>query len=189
MIRVILTSILLAFGLAMDACAVSVADGIKYNKLKVTKIALIALSFGLFQGVMPLTGYLVGSIVLSQIEHVIPFIALLILTFLGVRMIYQGIKCEGDSCPTCEKLTFKLILIQAFATSIDALSVGFTIANYNIYEALICTSIVALITFSLCFVAILLGEKIGSKIGCRAQTFGGVILVLIGLEIFITSLI
>lgn len=188
MIRVILTSLLLGVGLAMDACAVSMADGLKEPKMKFSKVILIAIMFGLFQGGMPLIGYFVGSAILSKVEWVIPIVALLLLLFVGIRMIIEGKKCEKDDCECCKNLTFKMILVQAIATSIDALSVGFTIANYNVIEALVCTGIVALITAFICLGAIYIGEKFGDKLGCKAQIFGGLILIGIGIEIFISGM-
>ena len=188
MLRVILTSFLLGVGLAMDACAVSMADGLKYPKMKFSKVILIAVMFGLFQGGMPLIGYFVGSAILSEVEWVIPIIALLLLLFVGIRMIIEGKECEKDNCDCYKDLTFKMILVQAIATSIDALSVGFTIANYNVVEALVCTGIVAIITAFICFCAIYVGEKFGDKLGCKAQILGGIILIGIGLEIFISGM-
>ena len=143
--------------------------------------------FGLFQGVMPLLGYFVGAQILTKIEWIIPWVALGILGFLGVKMIRDGIKGEEDE-ECCSSLTIKLILIQALATSIDALSVGFTISDYKVIEALVCTGIVALITFIICFIAVFIGKKFGNKLGNKAVIFGGIILVLIGIEIFISGM-
>ena len=188
MLRVVLTSFLLGIGLAMDACAVSMANGLKYPKMKIFKVILIAVMFGLFQGGMPLIGYFVGSAILSKVEWVIPIIALLLLLFVGIRMIIEGKECEKENCNCCKDLTFKMILIQAVATSIDALSVGFTIANYNVLEALVCTGLIATITTFICLVAVYIGEKFGDKLGCKAQIFGGIILICIGIEIFINGM-
>ena len=124
MIKVILTSLLIGIGLEMDACAVSMANGLKYQKLKVNKILLIALMFGLFQGLMPLPGYFVGSAILTNIEWIIPIIALVLLSFVGGRMVYEGIMFKDETCDCCQDLTFKLIFIQAIVTSIDDLSIG-----------------------------------------------------------------
>ena len=188
MIKVILTSLLMGIGLAMDACAVSMANGLKYPKLRVNKILLIALMFGLFQGLMPLLGYFVGSAILTKIEWIIPIVALVLLSFVGGRMVYEGIKCKDETCDCCQDLTLKLIFIQAIATSIDALSVGFTISNYSLVEAFICTGLVALTTFLICFCAVFIGKKFGSKLGCKAQILGGIILIGIGLEIFVSGM-
>ena len=110
----IITSVLLGIGLAMDACAVSMANGLKEPNMKVKKVLLVAFAFGLFQGLMPLIGYLVGSQVLTKIEWIIPWAALGILGYLGGKMIYDGIK--GDEEVDDKALTFKVIFIQAIAT-------------------------------------------------------------------------
>ena len=184
--KVIITSIFLGIGLAMDACAVSMANGLKENKMKLNKIIFIALMFGVFQGLMPLIGYLVGSQILTKFEWVIPWAALAILGYVGGKMVYDGIK--GEEEVDDKSLTFKVIFIQAIATSIDALSVGFTISDYKITEALVCVGCVAVITFAICVAAVFIGKKFGTKLGNKAILIGGIILILIGLEIFITGM-
>ena len=186
MTAIIITSIFLGIGLAMDACAVSMANGLKEPNMKINKTVFIALMFGLFQGLMPLIGYFVGAQVLTKIEWIIPWVALIILGFLGSKMIHDGIKGEDEEVN--KDLTIKLILVQALATSIDALSVGFTISDYKVVEAIISTGIVALITFFICFCAVFIGKKFGTKLGNKAVIFGGVILILIGIEIFISGM-
>ena len=188
MLKVILISSLLGIGLAMDASAVSMANGLKYPKLKLNRIILIALTFGLFQGLMPLIGYFAGSIILDRLEWLVPIIALALLTFIGGKMLYEGVKCNNEYCSCLQEFSFKLIVIQAIATSIDALSVGVTISNYSLIEALICVSLVALITFLICFCSVFIGKKFGSTLGCKAQIFGGIILIAIGIEIFISGM-
>ena len=186
MTQVIITSLFLGIGLAMDACAVSMANGLKEPNMKFRKTLFISLMFGLFQGTMPLIGYLVGSQILTKIEWIIPWAALIILGYLGGKMIYDGIKGEKD---TDEKaLTLKVILIQAVATSIDALSVGFTISDYTLVEALVCVGCVAVITFAICVGAVFIGRKFGTKLGNKAILIGGIILIAIGIEIFISGM-
>lgn len=184
--KVIITSIFLGIGLAMDACAVSMANGLKENKMKLNKIIFIALMFGLFQGAMPLIGYLVGSQILTKFEWIIPWAALGILGYLGGKMVYDGIK--GEEEVDDKSLTFKIIFIQAIATSIDALSVGFTISDYKLIEALVCVGCIAIITFAICVAAVFIGKKFGTKLGNKAILIGGIILILIGLEIFISGM-
>ena len=186
MTTIIITSIFLGIGLAMDACAVSMANGLKEPNMNINKTIFIALMFGLFQGLMPLIGYFVGAQILTKIEWIIPWVALIILGFLGGKMIMDGIKGEDEE--DNKDLTIKLVLIQALATSIDALSVGFTISDYKVLEALICTGLVAIITFIICFSAVFIGKKFGTKLGNKAVIFGGVILILIGIEIFISGM-
>ena len=184
--KVIITSIFLGIGLAMDACAVSMANGLKENKMKLNKIIFIALMFGLFQGAMTLIWYLVGSQILTKFEWIIPWAALGILGYLGGKMVYDGIK--GEEEVDDKSLTFKVIFIQAIATSIDALSVGFTISNYKLIEAFVCVGCVAVITFAICVAAVFIGKKFGTKLGNKAILIGGIILILIGLEIFISGM-
>ncbi len=178
---------LLGIGLAMDACAVSMANGLKEPTMCFKKHCFIALLFALFQALMPLLGYFVGHAMLSWIDAFIPWLALVILSFLGINMFVSGIqnKKEEDT----KKLTILNLLIQAFATSIDALSVGFTIADYTIQQALICVGCIAIVTFIICLGAVKLGKKFGTKLGNKAEILGGIILFGIGLEIFITGIL
>lgn len=189
---VIFTGIGLGVGLAMDAFAVSMSNGLKENKMKFSKVLLIAFVFGLFQGVMPLIGYLVGNSFVKYIEKFIPFIALALLGFLGIKMIIDFVKERKEKKNVCEcdnkKLTFKVLIVQAIATSIDALSTGLAFSDYNIYDALIVVSLIAIITFILCVIGVFIGKKFGTLISCYATLIGGIILILIGLEIFITGI-
>ena len=186
MIQVIITSLFLGIGLAMDACAASMANGLKEPNMKFRKTLFISLMFGLFQGAMPLIGYLVGSQILTKIEWIIPWAALIILGYLGGKMIYDGIKGEEETDK--KALTLKVIFIQAIATSIDALSVGFTISDYTLIEALVCVGCVAVITFAICVGAVFIGRKFGTKLGNKAILIGGIILIAIGIEIFISGM-
>lgn len=187
MANIIITSIFLGIGLAMDACAVSMANGLNEPKMKLNKILLIGLMFGLFQGIMPLTGYLVGASFLTKIEWIIPWLALILLVFIGGKMLIEGIK-NKESNEEVKALTFKVLFIQTIATSIDALSVGFTIADYKLIEAIICVTIVAVITFIISFFAVIIGKKFGNALGNKAEILGGVILIAIGIEIFVSGI-
>ncbi len=187
------TNILLGIGLAMDAFSVSLTDGLTEPHMKNKKAALIALVFALFQGVMPFLGWVC---VHSFVEHFktfqpfIPWIALALLGYIGGKMLYEGLHpCEeGDIC--CiekRKLTFGALLVQGVATSIDALSVGFTLAKYNLGAALVAVAIIAVLTFVICLGGVYLGKLFGTKLSEKASILGGVILIFIGLEIFISS--
>lgn len=186
MTRVIITSALLGIGLAMDACAVSMADGLKEPKMKINKQLLIALMFGLFQGLMPFIGYLFGCQFLTKIEWIIPWVALILLGYIGASMLIGGIKNKEED-EDDKDLTFKVLFVQAIATSIDALSVGFSIADYTLIEAVICVSFIAVITFAICVAAVYIGKKFGTKLGNKAEILGGIILLSIGIEIFISG--
>ncbi len=186
-----ITSILLGLGLAMDTFSVSLANGLCYQNIKFPKATGIAGTFGFFQGLMPFIGWVLVSTVAKYftfIEVAIPYIALVLLCFIGGKMIYEGVKKkkEKEECPI-KPLTFGLLLVQGIATSIDALSVGFTIANYIIWEALLSAGIIALLTLFVCLAGVYIGKAIGTKFQNKASIFGGVILIIIGLEIFITS--
>ena len=190
MIEIVLKSILLGIALAMDACAISMANGLKENNMKIKKILFISFMFALFQGVMPLIGYSVGSVILSKITYLIPWVSLVILSILGVKMIVEGVKFKKESSKDdIERLTLGIILLQAVATSIDALSVGFTISNYTILQALLCVSLISVVTFFICFAGVKIGEKCGIELGDKAQILGGIILLIIGFEIFINGLL
>ena len=183
------TSIMLGAGLAMDAFSVSLANGLNEPKMKRSRMCGVALVFSLFQFAMPLIGWICVSTVarlFTAFEKFIPWIALLLLSYIGGKMLYEGIKNKGsdDEKPA---VGFKGLLIQGVATSIDALSVGFTISDYNIIEALVSCSLIGIVTFLICYVGLFIGKKAGTKLAGKAGILGGAILIFIGLEIFITS--
>lgn len=185
-------SILLGVGLAMDAFSVSLANGLHDPKMKMRKICGIALIFALFQAAMPLIGWVcIHTIVqyFRAFEKLIPWIALILLCYIGGKMLKDGLcECkEGCDCKPVE-LTLAMLLVQGVATSIDALSVGFTIADYDLYAALLAALLIAIVTFIICFAGVIIGKKVGTKLSGKAGIFGGVILIVIGLEIFITNL-
>lgn len=190
-------SILLGLGLAMDAFSVSLANGLNEPEMKMPKIISVAGIFGLFQGVMPLIGWFCVHNIASYFDAVVPFIpwvALGLLSFIGGKMLFEGIresKCRqsgAESCPIPKRIGVLGLLIQGVATSIDALSVGFTISDHNATQAVVCAAIIAATTAAICFVGVLIGKKFGTRFAGRSSIFGGAILIGIGLEIFITSL-
>ena len=188
----VLNSILFGVGLAMDAFSVSIANGLNEPKMPAKRVLLIAGTFGLFQMVMPLAGWLcVHSIAeaFQAFQPFIPWIALALLLFIGIKMIVEGRKEEKDGDDEEVKLLRGgALLVQGIATSIDALSVGFTIAEYTWVFALIESVIIGLVTFGICIAGIKLGKTVGMKLAGKASIFGGIILILIGLEIFITGI-
>ena len=180
-------SISTGVGLAMDAFSVSLTDGLSEPKMKQKKMLTIAGLFVLFQAVMPLAGWFCVHTLVSYFnafEPFIPWIALALLAYIGGKMLYEGIKCEGEECKLV-RLGFGTLLIQGVATSIDALSVGFTISDYNLIEALICAIVIAAVTFIICYAGIIIGRRIGTAISGKAQIFGGTILIIIGIWIFL----
>ena len=183
-------SILLGIGLAMDAFSVSLANGLNEPCMKTGKMAGIAGIFGIFQGMMPMLGWIcIHTIVryFSAFEVMIPWIALILLCWIGGKMLWEGIKGGDGDCEEKSGLGLAALLVQGIATSIDALSVGFTIAEYNWLMALVSAIIIAAVTFGICFAGLYIGKKAGTKLAGKAGIFGGAILILIGLEIFITS--
>ncbi len=185
-----LTAALLGVGLAMDAFSVSVADGLSEPNMKKGKVFLISGVFALFQGLMPLLGWFVVHWAVGAFrifEPIIPYIALALLFFIGGKMLYEAIKCNSTGECKAEKLTVPSLLMQGVATSIDALSVGFTIADYGFLEALVCVLIIAVVTFVICFVGANFGKKFGTYFADKAGIVGGVILIAIGIFIFIKS--
>ena len=186
-----LQSILLGIGLAMDAFSVSLANGLNEPTMKKHRMCGMAGIFALFQAAMPMIGWICVSTIARQFkffETLIPWIALGLLGFIGGKMLWDGFshKDEGDELH-CMGLCG--LLLQGVATSIDALSVGFTISDYNFAEALLAVAIIAAVTFGICFAGILIGRKMGTKIAGKAGILGGAILIFIGLEIFITGLL
>lgn len=195
----ILQAILLGLGLAMDASCVSAVNGLEEPKMKKKKLIFMALLFGLAQGIMPTIGYFIGSIFkeFEIVTYIVPFFALIVLGYLGIKMICEAVKKnkelknkEIDKTSTPLKVVlYKQIFLQAFATSLDALSVGFVYIEYPYYSALTCFAIVALITFGMSLLFVWIGKKFGTILENKASIVGGAILVAIGLKIFIEFLI
>lgn len=186
----IINSILLGIGLAMDAFSVSFANGLNEPYMRRKKSCIIAGTFGFFQAAMPMIGWIcVHTIVqyFKSFEKCIPWIALILLFYIGGKMLIEGVKGDDEETEA-SKLGKRDLLIQGIATSIDALSVGFTIADYNFVMALICAIIIAVVTFIICILGLKLGKKFGTKLAGKANILGGVILMCIGLEIFIKGL-
>lgn len=197
-------SALLGVGLAMDAFSVSAANGLAEPNMKKSKEFSISGTFAFFQFLMPMLGWVLVRFAAEQFtafQKAVPYIALVLLLFIGGKMLYEGIKNKGDNdingengekgeeATAVTKLTLSRLLVQGIATSIDALSVGFTIAEYKVTEALVCSAIVAAVTFGICVAGTYIGKKIGTKLAGKATILGGVILIIIGLEIFIKGVI
>ena len=183
-------SIMLGVGLAMDAFSVSVANGLSENKMKTPKMCVIAGTFSFFQALMPMLGWFLVHTFISQFkvfEKFVPYIALILLSYIGGKMLFESFKKEKDEIKTTSKLTFSTLFVQGVATSIDALSVGFTISDYNFIMALCASLIIALVTFIICMAGLEIGKSAGTKLADKSGILGGTILILIGLEIFITG--
>lgn len=182
-------SILLGVGLAMDAFSVSLANGLNEPKMKRGKMCGVAGVFALFQALMPMLGWIcVHTIVqyFKSFEKLIPWIALGLLLFIGGKMLVEGIK-NKDSEEEKVGVGLGALLIQGVATSIDALSVGFTISDYGFVMALVCSLLIATVTFIICMAGLFIGRKFGTKLANKATILGGAILVFIGIEIWVTG--
>lgn len=184
-------SILLGIGLAMDAFSVSLANGLNEPHMRTSKLLSIAGVFGFFQALMPMIGWVcVHTIVehFQSFETLIPWIALILLGFIGGNMLKEGIT-GGDENESGAKsgVGFIGLMVQGVATSIDALSVGFTIVNYNLVHALLASLMIAVVTFIICIFGLVIGKKAGTRIGGKAEILGGIILIFIGIEIFVKS--
>ncbi len=185
----IINSILLGVGLAMDAFSVSLANGLNAPKMSRGMRLMIPLTFGWFQFMMPMIGWFcVRSIAeaFTSFQQAIPWIALVLLLFIGGKMLIEGIKGGGDEE---DEIIMKpgTLLILGIATSIDALSVGFTIAEYDTVKAITASLIIGVVTFIISCLGLRIGQKVGTRLAGKASILGGVILIGIGIEIFITS--
>ena len=186
------TSIMLGIGLAMDAFSVSLANGLNEPCMKKRKMCGVAGVFATFQFAMPLIGWICISTIaqiFGAFEKCIPWIALLLLGYIGGKMLYEGITEGEKDCEEKNAAGLGALLLQGTATSIDALSVGFTISDYNFLEALLSCLLIGVVTFFICFAGLYIGKKAGTKLAGKAGILGGSILIFIGLEIFITSLL
>lgn len=197
-IPLIINSLLLGAGLAMDAFSVSIANGLEEPSMRKRRICAIAGVYALFQFAMPLIGwFFVHSLALAfrAFQPFIPWIALILLSVIGAKMIWEGLakKTHGDqetaqnSKPSSGKITLGVLLVQGVATSIDALSVGFTIADYTVLSAIVSSLIIGIVTFLICIAGLVFGKKLGEKFSDKATVIGGFILIGIGIEIFIKS--
>ena len=186
----ILTSMLLGAGLAMDAFSVSMANGLHEPEMKTGRMCLIAGTFGLFQILMPLLGWICIHTIaetFASFQRLIPWIALILLGYIGGRMLLEGLRNDDDSTGETAAVSRGGLLIQGIATSIDALSVGFTIAEYSFPAALTEALIIGIVTFGICMAGLRIGKYFGMKLAGKASILGGVILIGIGLEIFLTG--
>ena len=178
----VIKSLLLGVGLAMDAFSVSLVSGMSETRMKTGRMCGIAGVFAAFQAMMPMIGWVcVHSLVsyFNAFSPFIPWIAFGLLAFIGGKMLIEGLKpCEGECQLT--RMSVGMLMLQGVATSIDALSVGFTISDYNLMEALGAVSIIAVVTFIICLGGIFLGKKFGNCLAGKANMLGGLILIGIG---------
>lgn len=182
-----INSVLLGVGLAMDAFSVSMANGLKEPQMKAGRMSLIAGVYAFFQFAMPMIGWIcVHTVVVyfQAFEKFIPWIALVLLLFIGGKMLIESIKGGDEEDNSPKQLSFGVLIVQGIATAIDALSVGFTIAEYDWVMAVVASLIIAIVTFAICIGGLVIGKKVGTKLNNEAAILGGVILIVIGIEIW-----
>ena len=186
-----INAVALGIGLAMDAFSVSLANGLAEPRMKTGRMFGVAGGFAGHQFLMPLVGWIcvhtVASL-FSSFQKAIPWIALALLGFIGGKMLLEGIRNDAsDAEPVAVGVT--ALLLQGIATAIDALSVGFTIADYAWAEALVESLIIGTVTFGICLGGLAIGKKFGTRLAGKATLFGGIILIVIGLEIFLRGVL
>lgn len=182
-------SALLGLGLAMDAFSVSLANGLNEPDMKKKRMCGIAGVFAFFQAAMPMIGWICVHTVLQYFQAFgtwIPWIALILLLFIGGKMLLDGIRKNNEETEKI-KVGAAALLLQGVATSIDALSVGFTIAEYGLVMAFVCAVIISGVTFAVCMAGLMIGKRFGTKFSNKASILGGIILIAIGIEIFVTG--
>lgn len=185
-------SVFLGVGLAMDAFSVSLANGLGENKMCFCRMCAIAGVYAFFQFFMPMVGWIcVHTIVgcFSKMQFLIPWVALLLLLYIGGKMIFDSVsKKNSEEENPATRLSFRVLIAQGVATSIDALSVGFTIAEYDLFAAISASLIIAAVTFLICMAGLEIGKKVGTRLSRNAGILGGVILIFIGMEIFASGI-
>jgi putative Mn2+ efflux pump MntP len=193
--NLIVTSIILGVGLAMDAFSVSLANGLANTNMKAKDVLAIAGTFGLWQFLMPLAGWVLVHTAAEHFawfEKTIPWIALILLCFIGGKMLASGFrekKCVqegGERCEISGKLSLATLTLQGIATSIDALSVGFANASYNSADAVVSALIIGIVTCAICVAGVNIGKKVGTRLSWGASVLGGIILIAIGIKIIVS---
>ncbi len=190
----IITLLSVSFGLSMDAFAVSLCNGTFLKKASLGQTVKIAGMFGLFQGLMPVIGYLVARLFSKQIITIDHWIACALLVFIGGKMLWEALHEDACAVQTEDPTNWKTLILMAVATSIDAMAIGVTMAMTRTdllapwYGFLVCSAVIAVITFACCTAGVQLGCKTGSCWGKRAEIGGGIILILIGIRILLEHL-
>lgn len=182
----VITTVLIAFGLAADAFAASITSGIKIKRLRIKNALMIATFFGFFQAIMPLVGWLVGRGLKGLISEVDHWVAFGLLGFVGCRMIYESIH-SGTTRKELNPLNVYVLLTLSVATSIDALVVGISFAFLQNYIATLVISI-GVVTFILSFIGVFVGNRFGNWFNNKIEIVGGLILIFIGAKILFEHL-
>lgn len=183
-----LNSALLGVGLAMDAFSVSLANGLHETKMSKIKMCAVAGVYAFFQFAMPMIGWVCVHTIVEKFkffQKFVPWIALALLLYIGISMLVGALKKKDDEEDEYKGLGIKTLMIQGIATSIDALSVGFTIEQYPWQMATVSAVIIGVVTFAICIVGLILGKKVGTKLSNKAEIIGAIILIAIGIEIWV----
>lgn len=187
MLEHIIKSLILAVGLVIDSFSISLINGISYQEMKKNKLIQQSTVFGICQGLMPFIGYLAlvyFSNKLSFIKTISPFISLILLSYLGIKLLIESSKKEEIEKKSGTLLLTTMIM-QGIATSIDAISCSFSMINLSLDYAVIEVLIISSVTFIVSYTAINIGKVIGSKVGKYSKILGGIVLIMIGIILFI----
>jgi len=182
----IISMIVIALGLAMDALAVSITSGFTIKKLKMSHALKIGLFFGLFQAIMPVMGWLTGLGFRELIEGVDHWIAFVLLAFIGCKMIYESNKFESNR-NQINPLNIYTLLLLSFATSIDALAIGLTLSFLKVF-IILPVIVIGTVTFILSVIGVYFGNRFGHFFERKIEMFGGLILIVIGAKILFEHL-
>lgn len=180
----IIETSLIAIGLAMDAFSVAICKGLSMQKFEIKKAVIIGLYFGIFQGVMPILGFLLGGTFAETIEKYDHWVAFILLGMIGINMIREAFDKDEE---VNDQVDFKSMIWLAIATSIDALTVGITFSflKVNIWFV---SLLIAMVTYVLSVLGVLIGNKFGCKYKAKAEVAGGIILLLMGVKIVLEHL-
>ena len=177
--------LLISIGLAMDAFAVSICKGLSLKTMSWKKAIIVGLYFGVFQALMPLIGYFLGSTFESVVTKVDHWIAFILLGIIGINMLKEAFGKDEEN--QNDKVDFKTMIMLAIATSIDALAVGITFAFLKVNIA-IATTMIGIVTFAICVIGVKIGNKFGDKYERKAEVVGGIILIFMGIKILLEHL-
>ena len=177
--------LLIAIGLAMDAFAVSICKGLSMKKMSWKKAIIVGLYFGIFQALMPVMGYFLGATFESLVTQIDHWIAFALLTFIGINMLKEAFAKNEEN--QNDSVEFKTMVVLAIATSIDALAIGITFAFLQV-NMILATLIIGIVTFAICVIGVKIGNKFGDKYERKAETVGGLILILMGIKILLEHL-
>ena len=178
----ILEILLVSIGLAMDAFAVSICKGLSMKKMNWKNAIIVGLYFGIFQGVMPVIGYFLGSTFESFVTQIDHWIAFGLLGFIGINMLKEAFFKDSENCN--DSVDFKTMIILAIATSIDALAIGITFAFLKV-NVILAATMIGVLTFIISLFGVKIGNKFGDKYERKAETVGGLILIFMGIKILL----